>query len=1555
MTLTGKFRLTILFAAVAVVAALFALLLSLNGAPAQAQDGSVPAQPSGLSTEAFYNYVDLTWDDPEDDSITHYQVLRRDRDIHDTGEFVTIDSNTRSATTSYTDDTVEPEKRYVYRVVAVNANGESKWSSFARANTPAAPTPTPEPTPAPTPEPTPEPTPAPTPEPNTPATGAPTISGTVQVGETLTADTSGIADADGLGNAVFEYQWIAEDTEVAGATSSTYTPVDADVGKTIKVRVSFADGNNNQEALTSEPTASVAPGSGPLVGFTVVDASDQTVVEILTDGGALVLDDPDNGSYGIRADVEVDAEIGSVRLQLTGAKDVDKTENLAPYSLYGDSDGNLNGQALPTGQYTLKATAYAERGLGGNVLGTLRVSFGVTGPAEDDQNSPATGQPTISGTAQVGETLTAETSGIEDADGLGNAVFSYQWLADGVDIAGATGSSYTPVENDVGKALTVTVTFPDDESNPESLTSAATAAVALAADETEYSCPIVSATLTVGRIGENYGYQSFLNPQAGSLVPNSFVLDDVTYTVGSIQTEKDYFTVFGVDRELPVGFTLELDGAQFESSDASLGSHTYGHVYTWPGRGMDWDVGEEVAVSLILRERVENTPQTGGPAICGTAQVGQTLTADTAGVSDDDGLGSGVFEYQWVRSDGTTDTDIAGATGATYTVAAADEGKTVKVRVSFTDGGGNPESQTSAATPAVTARPNSPAKGAPTISGTAQALRTLTAHTSGISDADGLAGATFTYQWVANHGTDTDIAGATDSTYTLVDADEGKIIRLRVSFTDDGGNSESLTSAATATVIDALAPANLSAEQQDDGVSLSWSGPVDGTEPVTGYEIKRTLEHTSDGIMRAVLTFVDGTETQWLDALAGESGIYTYRVTARRGDGPSAESRVQIVIGSISSADPITGAQKAEVSVCTRTRQVRDAIIAAVSGVSDCEDITDEHLAGIRTLDLSGQGITALQAMDFDGLIWVRSVDLSDNSLTDFSGKGGLGGLSTWRFQICGVDYEIHSSYPCNADGTYSSGGSGSIPVWVYGGHSWLNRLDLSNNRFTTLPVGVFDGFYQLGSLDLSGNSLTSLDEEFFHGPGATRPLSSLDLSDNSLASLPDEFWFETRHLVSLDLSGNNLTNLKDDTFRYMMVYRHGKLKTLDLSDNGLLHAPSELWDDDCYSRVKNLTLSPGNPDLPACGELPDTVRLVRLPSHDFNTLVGVGSPFPSGIWSDDTTMWVADFIGQKLYAYALSTKARDSGKDIDLSADFGTFNGPNGIWSDGTTMWVVNSLSLTLLAYKLTPGADFGSHDSSKDIALASDNGDPWGLWSDGETMWVTDRADLNLYAYNLSTKARDSGKDVALTSKNGHPRGLWSDGTTMWVADNIDAKLYAYNLSTEAHDSAKDAALASNNDNARGIWSDGETMWVTDVDDDKIYAYSIPARFFQKTPLVWRATMTVRSGFFSGQVGWDVGPLFESDALSDADFVYDHETYELFAIIFNTNTDELNVIFEGPGSGSISDAAVRGVMTLYFDGAAFALGNANYDLASTLTWSNAGLTWASGDTVELEIRVTE
>ena len=221
------------------------------------------------------------------------------------------------------------------------------------------------------------------------------------------------------------------------------------------------------------------------------------------------------------------------------------------------------------------------------------------------------------------------------------------------------------------------------------------------------------------------------------------------------------------------------------------------------------DAGNEESLTsnavLVARP---NSAATGAPTISGTAQVGQMLTASTSGISDSDGLINATFTYQWIANDGTEDTDIQNATGSTYNVGADDEGKTIKVRVSFTDDGGNQETRTSDVTVAVAAIPNSAATGAPTISGTAQVGQMLTASTSGISDSDGLTNATFTYQWLSSDGaSDSDISGASSSTYTLVESDEGKTIKVRVSFTDDRGHQETLTS--TPTVAAASAPSPL--------------------------------------------------------------------------------------------------------------------------------------------------------------------------------------------------------------------------------------------------------------------------------------------------------------------------------------------------------------------------------------------------------------------------------------------------------------------------------------------------------------------------------------------------------------------------------------------------------------------------------------------------------------------------------------------------------------------------------------------------------------------------
>ena len=117
-----------------------------------------------------------------------------------------------------------------------------------------------------------------------------------------------------------------------------------------------------------------------------------------------------------------------------------------------------------------------------------------------------------------------------------------------------------------------------------------------------------------------------------------------------------------------------------------------------------------------------------------------------------------------------------------------------------------------------------------------------------------------------------------------------------------------------------------------------------------------------------------------------------------------------------------------------------------------------------------------------------------------------------------------------------------------------------------------------------------------------------------------------------------------------------------------------------------------------------------RDPAEDFNTLALNNDP--RGIWSDGTTMWVADGFDGKIYAYSLATKARDVGKDFDTLA--------------------------------------------------AAGNGNPLGIWSDGTTMWVADWLDAKIYAYSMATKARDAGRDFdTLTAAgNGIPRASGPTG---------------------------------------------------------------------------------------------------------------------------------------------------------------------------------------------------
>ena len=191
---------------------------------------------------------------------------------------------------------------------------------------------------------------------------------------------------------------------------------------------------------------------------------------------------------------------------------------------------------------------------------------------------------------------------------------------------------------------------------------------------------------------------------------------------------------------------------------------------------------------------------------------------------------------------------------------------------------------------------NSAASGAPGITGTARVGETLTADTSGIADADGLDNAAFTYQWLAD---DAETEGATGASYTLADADEGKAIKVRVSFTDDAGNEETLTSAATAAIEAAVAeeeptapppaPTNLTATVNVDGsVTLTWDAPDD--DSVTGYRILRRRPYEGERTLLVYVENTGSTATTFTDTDVTAGTQHVYRVKAINDAGAGGQS-----------------------------------------------------------------------------------------------------------------------------------------------------------------------------------------------------------------------------------------------------------------------------------------------------------------------------------------------------------------------------------------------------------------------------------------------------------------------------------------------------------------------------------------------------------------------------------------------------------------------------------------------------------------------------------------
>ncbi len=307
---------------------------------------------------------------------------------------------------------------------------------------------------------------------------------------------------------------------------------------------------------------------------------------------------------------------------------------------------------------------------------------------------------------------------------------------------------------------------------------------------------------------------------------------------------------------------------------------------------------------------------TTAPSITGTAQRGSTLTATQGAWS---GIGN-AYAYQWQQSpDGSTWTDINGATGATYPLTTADEGYELRVVVTAD----NPDATVTAASAATATVPASPPVNtvAPAVTGTAQRTAVLTATPgtwSGI-------GNTYAYQWQrSTDGTTwTAISGATAGTYTLGFADEGATVRVLVTATNPDA-TVAAASAATATVVGSL-PANtgaptISGAAQRGTALSSMPGTWTGLGNTYAYQWQRS---TDGGSTWAAIT--GATASSYTLAVADETAMVRLLVTATNAD------------GSIAAASAPTAAVQASPPVNTSAPSVtgsaqRTGVLTAAQG-----------------------------------------------------------------------------------------------------------------------------------------------------------------------------------------------------------------------------------------------------------------------------------------------------------------------------------------------------------------------------------------------------------------------------------------------------------------------------------------------------------------------------------------------------------------------------------------------------------------------------------------------
>ena len=1139
------------------------------------------------------------------------------------------------------------------------------------------------------------------------------------------------------------------------------------------------------------PALAQEPSAGPLAGFTLVDASDQSVLATLTDGASVELADPDGGSYGIRANLADGETVGSVSLELSGAKSVGpRTENLAPYSLYGDHRSgaarHLDGESLPAGSYTLTATAYANSNLGGDELGTLEVSFTIAQTNRAPVFGSATYNFSVAEDAATGTAVGSVSATDADDDGLtytiesgnGGGKFAIDRSSGAVTTAGTLDHETTPsytltVQADDGNGGTATVTVNVTVTDVAETLPGPLAGFTLV-DASDQS---VLASLTAGLSVE------LADPNGGSYGIRADVDDGET--VGSVELSlTGAKTVSRTENVAP--YSLYGDGGADALDGGSLpaGSYTLTATAYADGNLAGDELGTlEVSFTVAAPAPSPSDPgfqhgttsdgvpyirfvdasDTGTPAggmVAGSAG-GDTITVNPTTTTQyllPQGLWSDETTL-WVSARGASMDADERLYAYTLATGARDSGKDIALAVPDMPDPDKPNDQRDGAT-GIWMTADTIWASAGLIDDVLAYHRTADTNdpsqfTAGDrksgSDIDALPSDALTPVGLWSDGTDMYIADySRGRIYVHRLSDQAHVKTLRT--TDGNRNPVGLWS---------------------DGTTL-WVGDSHD-EKVYAYTLSDwsrnpdlDLNTLSSENGRPQGIWSDGSKLWVADKHSDKVFIYNLPGGARLASLEATDVNLDAFSPNVAGYARNVAGDVTSVTVSAET--VRDGATVAITPADADSNSSNGHQV---TLVTNGETtITVTVTHGSDTKVYTLTLTQLENTTKPLSSDATLSALT-----LSGI--ALSPSF--DSDTTlYRS----TMTATQFADGLTTEVTATKNNTNAELDISPDDGdaadghqVVTMGGAVTVEIAVTAQDgsaQTYTVRIGAITPVPEKDVPADlgSIRQSLYDIWSDGETMwvlqVARNFGGKGILAFDMETGEY-----NRSLEYRNWADDHYFHAG--LWSDGdtiWISESRNSSIRVGNTLIEAI-DAQSHGHGVYIPGQSFISrddakAVANKRPGPCDLWSDGETIWAAytshfgdhsacDSTAHKmaaggLKAYDFETKARKASADIDI-ATTGKYDQSYecpmsfAIWSDGTILWVLSSMHDATSQFEAHSLSD-GSRMPSMDIPVGEDGlTHPRGMWSDGRTMWVLvweercfdcEETSTGIYAYALPPNAK-------------------------------------------------------------------------------------------------------------------------------------------------------------------------------------------------------------------------